>query len=82
MRRRLLAIVFVLATLTLAHPSPVQACPNCKDAVAAQEPAQAARLKNGYFYSILLMVSMPVVIAGTGLFFVIRAARRGGFPEL
>jgi hypothetical protein len=74
----------IAAALSLASPSPPRAlaCPNCKEAVAAQEPAQAARLKNGYFYSILLMISMPVLLTGAGIILVARAIKRGAFPEL
>jgi hypothetical protein len=81
---RILKIVTVLAALCFISlvQTPARACPNCKDAVAAQEPAEAARLKNGYFYSILLMVSMPIVLTGAGAILLIRAVKRGALPEL
>lgn len=70
------------AALALAPSRPASACPNCKEAVAAQKPEEAQRLKSGYFYSILLMVSMPFAILGTGAFFIARAVKRGALPEM
>jgi hypothetical protein len=68
--------------LALGASATAHACPNCKEAVANQTPEEAARLKNGYFYSIILMVSMPFALAGTGFLMVKRAAARGQLPEL
>jgi hypothetical protein len=82
MIRRLLAATGLALALTFVPVSPASACPNCKEAVAEQPPEEAARLKSGYFYSILLMVSMPFVLAGAGAFFIVRAVKRGGLPEL
>lgn len=79
-KRVLLPIVALSAVLAIA-PS-ASACPNCKEAIANQSPAEAARLKNGYFYSILLMIGMPFTLAGTGVFLVARAAKQGQLPEL
>ena len=64
--------------LALATSAP--ACPNCKEAVANQD-GDAARLANGYSWSILLMMVMPFTLFGTGAFLVTRAIRRGHFPE-
>ena len=61
---------------------PTSACPNCKEAVAAQDPEEAKRLSSGYYYSILLMIGMPVALFGTGALMVVRAVRRGGIPEM
>jgi hypothetical protein len=80
--RKLVFAMGCALTLALASGPPVAACPNCKEAVANQSPEEAARLKNGYFYSILLMVSMPFALAGTGIFLVTRAAKRGWLPEI
>lgn len=84
MRLRPLFTLFFLAVLALAGPNTPRAlaCPNCKEAIAAQEPEQAARLKNGYFYSILLMVGMPAVLTAAGALLIVRAVKRGAFPEL
>ncbi len=56
------------------------ACPNCKEAVANQD-GNAARLADGYSWSILLMMAMPFTLLGTGTWLVTRAVRRGQFPE-
>ena len=73
---------FGLASLgiCLALASSAQACPNCKEAVASQG-GDAARLANGYSWSILLMMAMPFTLLGTGAFMVSRVVKRGGFPE-
>ncbi|MBX6313883.1 MAG: hypothetical protein IRY99_13350 [Isosphaeraceae bacterium] len=67
--------------LALALAGPATACPNCKEALANQS-GEAARLKDGYQYSILLMLGMPLVLLGTGAFFVTRAVKKGLLPEL
>jgi hypothetical protein len=82
MMRRLFAIALVSAGFACAVPTVGLSCPNCKEAVAAQNPAEAARLKNGYFYSILLMVGMPIALTSAGAFFVYRAVKSGSLPEL
>ncbi len=74
------ALAIVVAA-TLLSPQTIQACPNCKEALAAQT-GDGARLKDGYFYSILLMMAMPFSLLGTGAFFVVRAVRKGSFPEI
>jgi hypothetical protein len=58
-----------------------EACPNCKEAVAAQ-PHEAAAMARGYNWSVLFMVAMPFTLLGTGSFMVVRAARRGLLPDL
>ena len=77
--RRSLAVLALL--LPLAMASPCAACPNCKEAVAAQ-PGEAAAMSNGYNWSVLLMLCMPFTLLGTGAFVVVRAARSGVLPEL
>ncbi len=57
------------------------ACPNCKEAVAAQ-PADMAATARGYSWSIMLMMSMPFTLLGTGAFMVARAVKRGAIPEM
>jgi heme/copper-type cytochrome/quinol oxidase subunit 2 len=53
------------------------ACPTCKIALESQDE-QAARLMNGYFWSIVFMMSMPFVVLGsmgTLLYHEVRKAR-------
>jgi hypothetical protein len=76
---RLAAIIVILAAAMLS-PS-AQACPSCKEAIGSQT-GEGARMKDGYFYSILFMVAMPFTLLGTGAFLVTRAVRRGGLPEM
>jgi hypothetical protein len=73
-------VCFVTLACSWAGAGVANACPNCKEAIAAQ-PADGARLKEGYFYSILMMVGMPFTLLGTGAFFVVRAVKRGALPE-
>lgn len=56
-------------------------CPNCKEALANQT-GDAAKLKDGYYHSILLMMGMPFALLGTGTFFVVRAVKKGWLPEM
>lgn len=58
-----------------------QACPGCKEAIESQT-GEGAKLKNGYFYSILFMMAMPFTLLGTGAFLVTRSIRKGGWPEM
>jgi hypothetical protein len=69
-----LALVWLLSGDALA-------CPNCKEAMANQT-GDAARLKDGYYYSILLMIAMPFTLLTTGAFFVARAVKKGLLPPL
>lgn len=73
--RLVLALMLVVGTAGLAN-----ACPNCKEAMATQT-GEAAKLKDGYYYSILIMMAMPFSLLGTGAFFVVRAIKRGDLPE-
>ena len=67
----------VLALLASARGGdPVAACPNCKEAVAAQ-PGEVAAMARGYNWSVLLMLSMPFTLLGTGAFVVVRAVAAG-----
>ena len=51
------AVVVLLAETALG-------CPTCKDGIADADPA-AQRMAAGSFYSLLFMLSAPVVILGT-----------------
>ena len=75
-RRSLLALGFLLSL-----GSPASACPNCKEAVAAQ-PAEAAAMAQGYNYSVLLMLSVPFGLLCTGAFMINRAVKSGRLPEM
>jgi hypothetical protein len=75
-RAVVVGIVVALGPSTVAS-----ACPNCKEAIAAQ-PGEAARMQNGYNYSILLMLAVPFTLLGTGAWFVGRAVKQGVLPEL
>jgi hypothetical protein len=80
--RRLSWLYPLLAlALLLLLAGDASACPNCKEALANQT-GDAARLKDGYFYSILFMMGMPFLLLGSGVFFVIRAVKRGALPEM
>ncbi len=67
--------------LMLAQAGPATACPGCKEALASQT-GEAAKLKDGYYHSILMMMAMPFALLGTGTFFVVRAVKRGALPEM
>ena len=71
----------ILAGGLLLGPTPATACPNCKEAVAAQ-PSESGSLAGGYNWSILFMIATPFSLLGTGAFLVKRAVDRGVFPEL
>ena len=67
--------------LTLGLSTAARACPNCKEAVAAQ-PADAENMARGYNYSVMFMLVVPATMLGGGAFLVNRAARKGLLPEL
>ena len=50
----------------------VWACPMCKDVVEALR----SRLGEGYFWSVLFMVSMPFIVVGLIAWRIVRAYRR------
>ena len=52
-----------------------EACPTCKDGLAAAD-SQGANIARGYFYSILLMLAMPFTLAGSFGLYVWREFRR------
>jgi hypothetical protein len=60
----------------------VHACPNCKEAIANQDGSDAEGLRKGYFWSIIMMISVPFSLVGAGTFVVIRAVKRGSLPPL
>lgn len=60
---RCLMGLLVVGALVVAAPAIVQACPTCKDQLASD--ANTSGVVAGYFWSILLMLSMPLVILGS-----------------
>jgi hypothetical protein len=79
--RRTTPIMLLALFLALALPGTVTACPNCKEAVAAQ-PSEMAGMARGYNWSVLLMLAVPFTLLGTGTLMVVHASRRGTLPEL
>ncbi len=69
-RSLLLSLVMILGLSTAAR-----ACPNCKEAVAAQ-PSDVANMARGYNYSVMFMISVPATLLGGGAFLVTRARGR------
>ena len=65
-----------------------QACPNCKDGLAHYDAANgragysANGLQQGFSYSTVFMLSMPLSLIGAGGFIVRRLAKQGRLPEL
>jgi len=80
--RRLRPIFFTALVLgaVVGLSAEVSACPNCKEAVAAQ-PSEVANMKNGYNWSVLFMMAMPFTLLGTGVLMVARGVKRGTLPE-
>jgi len=69
---------FVVATVLLSLPGVAEACPNCKDSLAESDPASLG-IVQGFFWSIMLMLSMPALILGglcTYFYVLVRHARR------
>ena len=79
--RRSIAIAVVTLAVVFGGSGVVRACPNCKEALAEQT-GDAAKLKDGYYYSILFMMGMPFALLGTGGFFVYRAVKKGALPSM
>jgi hypothetical protein len=77
--RRMLPWLVLL--FVLGFSSNALACPNCKEAIASQD-GDAMRLANGYSWSIILMIGTPFTLLGTGTMMVVRAVKRGSFPEM
>ncbi len=82
MRRLKSAVPALVIAAALAMPGAARACPNCKEAVANQPGSDAAAMRDGYFWSILLMMGMPFGMLSAGTLLVVRAVKRGALPEL
>jgi hypothetical protein len=77
-RMPVLVCLSLLALICLA--SEVAACPTCKDTIAGNDD-DTAQLVQGYFWSIIFMLSMPVCIfcgLTTYFYLQVRRARRTG----
>jgi heme/copper-type cytochrome/quinol oxidase subunit 2 len=67
-RSRLILIAFTLSLMLACLADTSSACPTCKDAMAG-DPANA-KMVQGYFWSILFMMSMPfLVFTGVASYF-------------
>jgi hypothetical protein len=75
---RISAIAIVLS---LYSATGATACPNCKEAVSATA-SESANMAQGFNWSVLFMLSVPLSLVGTGAFLVRRAVKNGAFPEL
>jgi len=73
-RLMLLRVLFSLV-LILAIAAVASACPNCKDALAANDPTHSGVVK-GYFYSILFMMGTPFAIIGGFSLYMYRQVQR------
>ena len=84
---RLLARHTLVAYLVVIAATQAQACPNCKDGLAHYDAANgragysANGLQQGFSYSTLFMLSMPISLIGAGGFMVRRLAKQGRLPE-
>lgn len=73
--RWLVMTAAVAVVLCMLLGGDAMACPNCKDGVNTSDP-DGLNLARGYFYSILLMLSMPLTLAGSFGCYVWREMRR------
>ncbi|MEI7781504.1 MAG: hypothetical protein WCJ18_06215 [Planctomycetota bacterium] len=67
--------LLLLATVVVLSAGEAFGCPNCKDAVSANDP-EGMNLARGYFYSILIMLAMPFTLVGSFGAYVWREMRR------
>ena len=70
--------VGVVLTFLVLHATVTYACPGCKQALDTAEGEQA-NMVNGYFWSILFMLSMPFTLIGLfsgSMYLAVRKARR------
>ena len=85
---RFIARRILTASLLMIAATTAQACPNCKDGLAHYDAANgragysANGLQQGFSYSTVFMLSMPLSLIGAGGFMVRRLAKQGRLPEL
>ena len=75
-RQALLAVAVALAVV--AWSGTCVACPNCKDSLSQNDPT-AMGIVQGYFWSIILMLSLPFIVLtslSTYFYLLVRRARR------
>jgi hypothetical protein len=78
MKPRLAIFLVAALVMVLLQPALAHACPGCKQALANAEGEQA-NMVNGYFWSILFMLSMPFTLFGTfcgAMYLAVRKARK------
>ena len=78
--RTLIQCLLVLGLITLVLAGTADACPTCKNGLGPHDPAQE-KLAQGYFWSIMFMMSMPFLILftlGTYFYIQVRRAKRRG----
>ena len=71
-------VAWIAFGLCLAVAESVVACPNCKDSLSQNDPT-AMGIVQGFFWSIILMLSLPfIVLVGLSTYFyvLVRRARR------
>ncbi len=73
-RLMLMRVLFAFV-LFLSIAAVASACPNCKDALAANDPTHSGVVK-GYFYSILFMMGTPFAIIGGFSLYMYRQVQR------
>ena len=72
----------MVVAIVLLIAGEVSACPNCREALENQHSPEGAGLRVGYFWSILLMIGVPMGLVSTGYVAVVRAVKKGLLPEL
>ncbi|APW60099.1 hypothetical protein [Paludisphaera borealis] len=80
-RRAWLSICVASLAFALTISGKASACPNCKEAVSAQ-PADVARMADGYNWSVMFMIGVPFTMLGAGAVAVRRAVKLGVLPEM
>lgn len=73
--RRTLVTVLVLFAVAAILAGEAVGCPTCKDTLAEGD-SSAANIARGYAYSIVIMLAMPFMLAGSFGLYVWREMRR------
>ncbi len=79
--REVVGVLAVAVVLSVQGAREAAACPNCKEAVTATS-SEAASMADGFNWSVMLMLTVPFSLMGTGALMVRRAVKMGTFPEL
>ncbi len=67
-----------VAVAALAEPAFAQGCALCRENL---EQGGSQGLQDGFFYSILLLISLPLLLVGTFALLVRRAAKKAAGPK-